>query len=78
MLNKSLSEGKFTVTDARSLLKNDWRALIRSLPTETMREAETLFYFIEGFVEDVDEGFVDDAPDEELKEKILCLLSKLN
>lgn len=77
LLADSASHGEFTTADARKLLSNDWRLLIGSLPDDTKREAETFFYFVEGFVEEVDEGFVDDGPDAELMNRAVSLLSKL-
>ncbi|HVK54953.1 MAG TPA: hypothetical protein VM532_07980 [Burkholderiales bacterium] len=77
LLNESVSSGEFTIDAARKLLAHDWRSLIDSLPIETKREAETFFYFVEGFVEEVDEGFVDEDNDIELAERAIALLSKL-
>lgn len=77
ILAESVSQGEFTTNGARKLLSNDWRLLISSLPDETKREAETFFYFVEGFVEEVDEGFVDDGADEELMNRAVSLISKL-
>lgn len=77
LIAESVSDGKFTTTDARKLLNNDWRHMIDSLSGDIKREAETFFYFVEGFVEEVDEGFVDEGPDEELMRRAVSLLSKL-
>lgn len=77
ILNQTVSKGEFTIYDARKLLEHDWKTLIKTLPIEIKREAETFFYFVEGFVEEVDEGFVDERSDSELAERAIALLSKL-
>lgn len=77
LLAESVAHGALTTADARRLLSNNWRQLIGSLPEDTKREAETFFYFVEGFVEEVEEGFVDEGPDEDLTNRAASLLSKL-
>jgi hypothetical protein len=51
--------------------------MIRDYPAEIKGDAESLFYFIEGFVEEVDEGYVDEQDDPELYARTLELLKKL-
>jgi len=77
LLQKATCTGEFTLESARELVRYDWRTMIRTLPTEAKQEAETLFYFIEGYVEEVDEGFVDEPNDPELYERSLSLLERL-
>jgi hypothetical protein len=68
----------FSINEARLLSKINWRVLISSLNKDLKMEAESFFYFVEGFVEDVDEGFVDvNYKDEELGQRFNKLLSKL-
>ena len=77
ILQEATKDGGFSVEAARGVLLHDWRTMILSLSNDTKRDAETLFYFIEGHVEEVDEGFVDNANDPELFERTTELLKKL-
>ena len=77
LLSRSVESESFSTCAARELVRHDWRSAIQSLEPEVRREAETLFYFIEGFAEEVDEGFVEDGQDDELYERIMKILPKL-
>lgn len=76
-LEPAVAAGEFTIDFARKVIQTDWRTLIASLPDELKREAESLFYFIEGYVEEVDEGFLDQPNDPELYERTKKLLAQL-
>lgn len=77
LLEPILKSGEFSIEHAREIRKCDWRTMVTDLQGETKREAESLFYFAEGFVEEVDEGFVTDNTDPELYERTLRLAAKL-
>ncbi|MEN9581349.1 MAG: hypothetical protein RJA70_4358 [Pseudomonadota bacterium] len=77
ILEPTIENGTFTIDAARKLAQLDWRSLLENLPTEVRSEAESLFYFIEGYVEEVDEGFVDQADDPELYERTKQILTRL-
>jgi len=77
ILEPAIKEGVFTIVFAREVVQADWRTMIGSLNGELKREAESLFYFIEGYVEEVDEGFVDQPNDPELYERTKKLMTKL-
>ena len=77
ILQQVIKDGSFSLKAAREVLLHDWRTMVLSLSNDTKREAETLFYFIEGYVEEVDEGFVDNANDPELFKRTIDLLKKL-
>lgn len=77
ILTDSVKGGEFSIQEARMVVNHDWRTLISSFQGSAKREIETLFYFIESFVEEVDEGFVDGANDLELYEKISAVLKKI-
>ena len=77
ILEPAIENGVLTIDSARKLAQVDWRRLIGRLQGEVKSEAESLFYFIEGYVEEVDEGFVDEPNDPELYERTKRLLKKL-
>lgn len=77
LLTPSFATGEFTIAKARELIGHDWRSIIKTLPDDLRREAETFFYFTEGFVEEFDEGFVDGNGDAELAKRATALISKL-
>lgn len=77
LLEPALESGEFTIDLARKIAQADWRTMVDALQGELKREAESLFYFIEGYVEEVDEGFVDEQNDPELYERAKKLLRKL-
>jgi hypothetical protein len=77
VLEQAVSDGRFSIESARSVIQCDWRNMIRDCPAGIEHDAETLFYFIEGFVEDIDEGYVVEREDHELYTRILELLNKL-
>lgn len=77
ILEQAVADGRFSIESARRTLQYDWRSMIGEYSGETKREAETLFYFVEGYVEEVDEGFVDEKDDPELYERTRELLQKL-
>jgi len=77
ILEPAVEEGVFTIDFARKVVQSDWRTMIGALQCDLKRESESLFYFIEAYVEDVDEGFVDEPNDPELYEKTKKLLAKL-
>ncbi len=67
LLQKSITSGEFVIETARGLAATDWR----------YQNAEDLFYFIEGYVEETDEGFMDEPNDPELYQRAISLLSQL-
>ena len=77
ILEQAVADGRFSIESARRTIQYDWRSMIGECSGETKREAETLFYFVEGYVEEVDEGFVDEKDDPELYERTRKLLQKL-
>ena len=77
LLEPAVEAGEFTIDLARKVVQADWRTLIGALRGELKCEAESLFYFIEGYVEEVDEGYVDEPNDPELYERTKELLTKL-
>ena len=77
LLQPVLDSGEFSLEYARKICKCDWRTMVTDLDGEAKVEAESLFYFAEGFVEEVDEGFVTDSSDLELYERTLRLIEKL-
>jgi len=77
LLAHAVQGGRFSIESARRIKQYDWRNALQGLPVEVRKEAESLFYFIEGFVEEVDEGYVSDQDDPELHKRILELLQKL-
>lgn len=76
-LEKAITSGKFTIESARELASSDWRSWAGQLSGDSKRNAEDLFYFIEGFVEETDEGFMDEPDDPELYERTVALLAQL-
>jgi hypothetical protein len=77
LLAHAVQGGRFSIESARRIKQYDWRNALQGLQAEVRKEAESLFYFIEGFVEEVDEGYVSDQDDPELHKRILELLQKL-
>lgn len=77
ILQQAVADGKFSIESARRTLQYDWRSIIGECSDETKREAETLFYFVEGYVEEVEEGFVDEKDDPELYQRTRELLRKI-
>lgn len=77
LLAHAVERGRFSIESARRIKQYDWRNALQGLQAEVRKEAESLFYFIEGFVEEVDEGYVSDQDDPELHKRILELLQKL-
>jgi hypothetical protein len=76
-LTRAVLDGRFSIESARLIKKSGWRSALKAFPTEIKIEAESLFYFIEGFEEEVNEGYVDAEEDPELYGRILKLLKKL-
>ena len=76
-LKQSIISERFPVAEARRLTSLDWREMIKPLGVSIRREAESLFYFMEGFVEEVDEGFVDGCDDQELYRRSIALIQRL-
>ena len=77
ILQEGVKEGVFTIQFARKLKKQDWRNWIQTLSDETKKEAENLFYFTEGFVEEVDEGYIEENDDPELFDRLKKLMANL-
>ena len=77
LLQKAVVGGEFTIDSARELSATNWRDWITGLSSEIKKDAEDLFYFIEGYVEETDEGFIDELSDPELYERTIELLNKL-
>ena len=77
IFEEAIADGRFSIEAARRAIRYDWRSMIGECSGEAKREAETLFYFIEGYVEEVDEGFVVENNDPELYERARQLLPKL-
>jgi hypothetical protein len=77
ILEQAVSDGRFSIESARRVIGYDWRTLISDQSGATKRDAESLFYFIEGYVEEVAEGFVDQKDDPELYERAQKLLAEL-
>lgn len=77
VLEEAVCNGELSIQSARRAIQYDWRSMIKQCPEETRRDAETLFYFIEGFVEEFDEGFIAENNDPELYEKTRLILLKL-
>jgi hypothetical protein len=76
-LEQAVSNGRFSIESARLIIQCDWRSVIRDCPAEVKPDAELLFYSIEAFVEDVDEGYAVEQEDAELYDRTLELLKKL-
>jgi hypothetical protein len=74
-LVESAALPQFSVKDARVLLGLDWRSLTQPLPREVRQEADVLYHFVSGFVEEVDEGFVEGRDDPQIRDRIAKLLS---
>lgn len=77
ILEQAVSDGQFSIESARRIVGYDWRTLTGECAGEMKRDAESLFYFIEGYVEEVAEGFVDAHNDPELYQRTKELLAKL-
>lgn len=77
LLQKAIASGEFTIESARELAATDWRSWVSQLAGDTKKNAEDLFYFVEGFVEETDEGFMDEPNDPELYERTVALLEQL-
>lgn len=61
-LFRELSESpQFGIFEARKICKHDWRTWVLSLTGRFRSEVEEFFYFAEGFIEGIDEGFVNDS-----------------
>ena len=77
ILSPIAESGEFSIESARAIVQSDWRTMIECLQGELKAEAESLFYFSEGYVEEVDEGFVEQRDDPELFERIERLIDQL-
>jgi hypothetical protein len=77
ILEQATSDGRFSIEAARAVVQHDWRGLIGECAAEIRSETETLFYFIEGYVEEVEEGYLDESEDPELYTLTRALLKKL-
>lgn len=78
LLTPVVESGRFTIDLAKKVVEVDWRVLVKILDREKRHEAESLFYFIEGYVEEFNEGFVNETHDPELYERTRKLLDTLN
>jgi hypothetical protein len=76
-IERVVSSGRFTTEEARRLLRFDWRSLSQELPTPVRQEADVVFHLIQGAVEEVDEGYVDDEDHPEMRKRLEALLSLL-
>lgn len=77
MLAKAIAKGEFTIESARELAATEWRSWVNGLSSSIKKDAEDLFFFIEGSVEETDEGFVSERTDPELYARSRALLEKL-
>ena len=77
LLHKAIASGNFTIESARELAATDWRSWVSELSGDVKTNAQVLFHFIEGYVEETDEGFVDEPNDPELYERTIALLDQL-
>ncbi len=77
LLQKAIASGEFTIGSARELAATDWRSWVNQLAGDAKKTAEDLFYFVEGYVEETDEGFMDEPNDPELFERTVSLLDQL-
>jgi len=58
LLNEISEAPRFGFDEAKKLCAHDWRSWVQGLDRKGKSEAEEFFYFVEGFVESISEGFV--------------------
>ena len=69
-LNEIISAECFTINEAKALSGYDWEKETACCSEEQLNDIEVFFLFVDGFVEEVEEGFVDGVEtDFELLEK---------
>ena len=76
-IERVVSSGRFTTEEARRLLMLDWRSLSQELPTPVRQETDVVYHLIQGAIEEVDEGYVDDDDHPEMRKRLAAFLALL-
>ncbi len=78
ILEEAIVSGKLSYASAKQILNSGWRGWIAQFPKDIRQEAETFFYLLEGYVEEIDEGFFEDVNNQELYARAVNMLRKVN
>ena len=76
-LHNILNGNRFTAIEARALLSFDWEKDIVDLPRRIQGDVREFYIFVQSQIDEVDDGFADDANRPDMLSRISVLLAAL-
>ncbi|GHC14195.1 hypothetical protein [Cerasicoccus arenae] len=77
-LRKVIKSDILDYDTAKLLVYSNWQGWIDSFPKETRQKAESTFVFLEGFIHEVDDGFVSKGHDQDSFDRVKRLLELID